>query len=69
MKPLLTLLALVFAGAFGLSAQSAAPKTAKSPRRAWENAPAEERALWEQHKAALQLFDISLETQRHVVAI
>ena len=36
-------------------------------RRAWEDAPAEQRAAWERQKAALKILDISQETRRHVV--
>lgn len=48
-------------------AAGAPAATTKAPRRAWETAPAEKKALWEQHKAALRILDISQETRRHVI--
>jgi len=55
---------IAIAVARSLLAQDGTPPP---PRRAWMDAPTEHKARWEQHKAALTILDISLETRRHVV--
>lgn len=35
--------------------------------RGWQNAPAEKRALWQRHKDAMEILDISTETNRQLV--
>jgi hypothetical protein len=52
-------------GGFAADAQNPDPTAPR--RRAWMDAPAEQKALWERHKAALKILDISQETQRHVI--
>jgi hypothetical protein len=40
---------------------------AKASKRAWESAPAEKKALWEQHREALKHIDLSEDTRRQVI--
>ena len=39
----------------------------KAANRAWESAPAEKKALWQQHREALRHIDLSGDTQRQIV--
>lgn len=39
----------------------------QSPRRAWEDAPAEKKALWKKHQSSLMSLDLSDETSRQIV--
>jgi hypothetical protein len=39
----------------------------KGPKRAWESAPAEKKALWLQHREALTHIDLSDDTQRRTI--
>ena len=50
-----------------LLASDAVDKAAKDATRGWQNAPAEKNALWQRHKDALKILDISMETNRHVI--
>ena len=47
-----------------IAAQDGAPPAAK--RRPWMDAPAEQKAHWEQQKAAMKILDLSQETNRQV---
>jgi hypothetical protein len=47
-----------------IAAQDGAPPAAK--RRPWMDAPAEQKAHWEQQKAAMKILDLSQETHRQV---
>ena len=47
-----------------IAAQDGAPPAAK--RRPWMDAPAEQKARWEQQKAAMKILDLSQETNRQV---
>ncbi len=47
-----------------IAAQDGAPPPAK--RRLWMDAPAEQKAHWEQQKAAMKILDLSQETHRQV---
>lgn len=40
---------------------------AKAAKRAWESAPPEQKALWQQHREALVCIDLSEDIQRQVV--
>ena len=44
-----------------------AADTPKPAKRAWESAPAEKQTLWQQHKDALTILDMSEQTNRHVI--
>jgi hypothetical protein len=41
--------------------------TTKAVKRAWESAPAEKKALWQQHREALRHIDLSNDTSRQVI--
>jgi hypothetical protein len=68
MKSKFTLLpALLLAPLATLHAADAVGKAAKDATRGWQNAPAEMQAIWQRHKDALKILDISTETNRHVI--
>jgi hypothetical protein len=68
MKPALTLLAvLLLAPLAKIHAADAVGNAAKAAARGWQNAPAEKKTLWQRHKDALKILDISTETNRHVI--
>jgi hypothetical protein len=69
MKSAITLLApLLFAplAAFTQAKPEVANAT-KAAKRAWESAPAEKKALWQQQRDALKHIDLAEETQRQIV--
>jgi hypothetical protein len=67
-KPTLTLLAvLLLAPLAKIHAADAVGNAAKAAARGWQNAPAEKKTLWQRHKDALKILDISTETNRHVI--
>lgn len=69
MKPTLTLLtALLLAPLAGFAqAKPEVDNATKAARRAWESAPSEEKALWQQHREALKHIDLSEDTKRQTV--
>ncbi len=50
-----------------LTALLLAPLAVIAATRGWEKAPAEKKALWQRHRDALKILDISTETNRHVI--
>ena len=69
MKPTLTLLTALLLTPLAAFAQ-AKPEVAnatKAAKRAWESAPAEKKALWQQQRDALTHIDFSDDTKRQVV--
>ena len=68
MKPTLTLLTALLLAPLAAFAQ-AKPEVAnatKAAKRAWESAPAEKKALWQQQRDALTNIDLSGDTQRQI---
>jgi hypothetical protein len=69
MKPTLTLLAALLLTPLAAFAQ-AKPEVAnatKAAKRAWESAPDEKKALWQQQREALKHIDLSEDMQRQIV--
>jgi hypothetical protein len=69
MKPhlaLLTALLLAQLAAFAQAKPEVANAT-KAAKRAWESAPAEKKAHWQQHREALKHIDLSEDTQRQII--
>jgi hypothetical protein len=67
--PALTLLTALFLAPLAAFVQ-AKPEVAnatKAARRAWESAPAEKKALWQQQRDSLKHIDLSEDTQRQIV--
>ena len=65
----LTLLATLLLAPVAASAQ-AKPEVAnatKAAKRAWESAPAETKALWQQQRDALKHIDLSDDTKRQII--
>ena len=69
MKPTLTLLiALLLASRVAFAqAKAEVAIAAKASKRAWESAPAEKKALWQQQREALKHIDLSEDTKRQIV--
>lgn len=63
---LLTATAWILSTPFSLLAKDETALAAKASIRASDTAPAEKKALWEQHHNALQFIDLSAQTERHV---
>jgi len=63
--PLATLLVVQVAAFAQPMPEAKAPP--KATRRAWESAPAERKALWQQHREALKHIDLSQDTHRQIV--
>jgi len=63
---LLTALLLAPLAAFAQAKPEVANAT-KAARRAWESAPAEKKALWQQQREALKHLDLSEDTKRQIV--
>jgi hypothetical protein len=61
------IIALLLTPLAALHAKDEVGSAAKSAKRAFENAPPEKQALWQQHQEALKMLDISGETQRQVI--
>jgi hypothetical protein len=69
MKHTLTLLAALLLAPLSAFAQ-AKPEVAnatKAAKRAWESAPEEKKALWQQQREALKHIDLSEDTRRQIV--
>jgi len=69
MKHTLTLLAALLLAPLAAFAQ-AKPEVANATtaaKRAWESAPAEKRAQWQQQRDALKHIDLSEDTQRQII--
>jgi hypothetical protein len=69
MKHTLALLAALLLAPMAVFAQ-AKPEVAnatKAAKRAWESAPAEKKAQWQQQREALKHIDLSDDTQRQIV--
>jgi hypothetical protein len=69
MKPTLALFAALLLAPLAVFAQEK-PEVAnanKAAKRAWESAPAETKALWQQQREALKHIDLSEDTQRQVI--
>lgn len=69
MKPILALLTALLLSPLTVFAQ-AKPEVAnatKAAKRAWESAPAEKKALWQQQREALKHLDLSEDTQRQII--
>ena len=68
MKPTLTLLtALLLAPLAALHAADAVANATKAAKRAWESAPAEKKALWQQQREALKYIDLAIDTRRQII--
>ena len=71
MKPNLTLLTALLLAPLAAFAQ-AKPEVAnatKAAKRAWESAPAEKKALWQQQREALKHIDLSEDTARQIIIV
>jgi hypothetical protein len=70
MKPILTILitAILLAplAAFAQNKPEVA-NASKTAKRAWESAPAEKKALWQQHRDSLKHIDLSDDARRQIV--
>jgi hypothetical protein len=64
--PLITALLLAPLAAFAQAKPEVANAT-KAAKRAWESAPAEKKALWQQQRDALINIDLSEDTQRQII--
>jgi hypothetical protein len=64
--PLLTALLLAPLAAFAQAKPEVANATTAA-KRAWESAPAEKKALWQQQREALKHIDLSEDTSRQIV--
>ena len=65
-RPLITALLLTPLAAFA-QAKPEVTNATKAAKRAWESAPAEKKALWQQQRDALINIDLSEDTQRQIV--
>ena len=69
MKPVLTLTPALLLSPLAVFAQ-AKPEVAnatKAAKRAWESAPAEKKAQWQQQRDALITIDLSEDTNRQII--
>ena len=68
MKPTLALTALLLAPlAVFAQAKPEVANATKAAKRAWESAPAEKKALWQEQREALKHIDLSDDTQRQII--
>jgi hypothetical protein len=69
MKTTLTFLTALLQAPLATFAQAKpeVANVAKAARRAWESAPAEKKALWQQHREAMKHIDLADDTQRQIV--
>ena len=68
MYPSMPLVALLFAQMAAFAQPMLEQKEPpKGPRRVWESAPAEKKALWQRHREALKQIDLSEDTRRQII--